>query len=148
MKSEVIRIAKKDFLTFARLALREVDGTQITGDRYLEVLASAVLKVANGTTKRLLINLPPRHLKTQLCVVCFTAWILARNPYEKILIVSYSQPLADDIARRIRRILQSQLFKSISRTRIAKGHARLNDFATTAGGRVYAVSFDGSITGF
>ena len=57
-------IAKHDFLAFAQVALRELDGTEMSDDRYLEVLASELMRLADGSSKRLLINLPPRHLKT------------------------------------------------------------------------------------
>ena len=92
--------------------------------------------------------MPQRHAKTKICSICFSAWILAHNPAVKIMIVTYSKDLAESISRSIRDILQSSWFKEVFRTRVAKGHAKSSNFATTAGGEVYATSFDGSITGF
>ena len=107
-------IAKHDFLAFAQIALRELDGTEISDDRYLEALESELMRLADGSSKRLLVNLPPRHLKTMLCTICFAAWLLAHHPREKILVVSYSQELAQEIARAIREILLSRwLEKSV-----------------------------------
>ena len=74
--------------------------------------------------------------------------VLAQRPQEKILVVSYSQELAEDIARAIRKILQAAWFKKTFATRIAVGHAKINNFATTVGGQLYAASVDGSLTGF
>ena len=111
MKTHTRSIVRNDFLLFAQVALRELDGTEMSDDRYLELLASELMRLADGSSKRLLINLPPRHLKTQLCTICFAAWLLAQRPQEKILIVSYSQELAEDIARAIRKILQAPWFK-------------------------------------
>jgi predicted phage terminase large subunit-like protein len=139
---------KNDFLTFARRALRKLDDTVLDHDPYLELLTTYLLEFADGSTKRLLINMPPRHAKTKLCSICFSAWILAHNPSIKIMIVAYSIDLAESISRAIRNILQSVWFKESFPTRVAKGHAKSNDFATTAGGKVYATSFDGSVTGF
>ena len=148
MKTHTRSIVRNDFLLFAQVALRELDGTEMSDDRYLELLASELMRLADGSSKRLLINLPPRHLKTQLCTICFAAWLLAQRPQEKILIVSYSQELAEDIARAIRKILQAPWFKKTFETRIAVGHAKINNFATTVGGQLYAASIDGSLTGF
>jgi len=148
MKNEILKIVKFDFLAFARKALIELDGTRISDDRYLELLSSNLMDFADGKTRRLLINLPPRHLKTQLCTVCFSAWILAQKPDTKLMLVTYGQDLATDIARSIRQILRAEWFKTVFKTRIAKDLGKVRNFATTAGGRVYATSFDGSITGF
>jgi len=106
MKNNIAKIVSADFLTFARKALREPGGTRISEDRYLELLASRLMDFAEGNTKRLLVNLPPRHLKTQLCTVSFAAWILAHKPDTKIMLITYGQDLAKDIAHSIRDILQ------------------------------------------
>ena len=148
MKNNVARIVSTDFLTFARMALRELDGTRISEDRYLELLASRLMDFADGKAKRLLVNLPPRHLKTQLCTVSFAAWILAHKPDTKIMLITYGEVLATDIARSIRGILQADWYRSVFETRIAKGRGEVGNFYTTAGGRVYTTSFGGSITGF
>src|SRR5215510_15672513 len=107
MNSEILNIVKVDFLAFARMALRELDGTRISEDRYLELLSSHLMDFADGKTKRLLINLPPRHLKTQLCTVCFAAWVLAHKPETKIMLITSGQDLATDIAHSIRDIMQA-----------------------------------------
>ena len=148
MKNNIAKIVSADFLAFACWALRELDGTRISKDRYLELLASRLMDFAEGKTKRLLINLPPRHLKTQLCTVSFAAWILAHKPDTKIMLITYGQDLAIDIARSIRDILHADWYSSVFKTRIARGRGKVRNFYTTAGGRVYATSFDGSITGF
>ena len=116
-------------------------------DPYLEYLATELMKFVDGETKRVLINLPPRHLKTCLGSVCLSAWKLAHEPSAKIMVVTYAEQLAESIARAVRGILQSAWFKETFRTRIAKDHSAVMDFATTAGGALYAVSFGGGITG-
>jgi predicted phage terminase large subunit-like protein len=148
MDNKIASLLHDDFLAFARKAIRELDGTRISKDRYLDLLATELMKVAGGTTRRLIINMPPRHLKTQLASVCLSAWILAHDPKKKIMIVTYSEDLARQIARSIRSILQADWFKKLFHTRIARGHAAAMKFATTAGGEVFAASIDGSVTGF
>ena len=148
MKKELTRVAQRDFLAFAKMVLRELDGTVIDNDPYIELLATDLMDFADGSTKRLLINMPPRHGKTKLASICCSAWILGHEPSAKIMVITYSKDLSENIARSIRNILQSDVFKKIFATRIEKGHAKSTDFATTAGGRLYATSFDGAVTGF
>jgi hypothetical protein len=101
----------------------------------------------DGTTPRLIVNLPPRHLRTSLFSVCLSAWKFAHQPSAKFMVVTYAEHLAESIARNIRNILQAQWFKETFQTRIAKDHSAAKDFATSAGGALYAVSFGGGITG-
>jgi predicted phage terminase large subunit-like protein len=147
MKAETKSILRKDFLSFARKSILNLSGTNVGHDRYLEYLASELMAFVDGGTRRLLINLPPRHLKTLLSSVCLSAWKFAREPSAKIMVVTYSEQLAESIARGVRGILQSDWFKEVFPTRIAKDHSAVMDFATTAGGALYAASFGGSITG-
>jgi predicted phage terminase large subunit-like protein len=147
MKPEYAAILRQDFLAFARKAIFEFSGTKIDGDPYLEFLASEVADFVDGPTNRLLVNLPPRHLKTLLFSVCLAAWKFAHEPSAKIMVVTYAEQLAESIARGIRAILQAEWFKGVFQTKIAKDHSAVMDFGTTAGGQLYAASFSGSITG-
>ena len=149
MKSDLLKLfPKKDLLAFEKMALHKLDGTVIENDPYIHLLITYLKKFADGSIDRLVINMPPRHGKTKLGSIGCSAWILAHNPRAKIMIVTYSRDLAETISRSIRDILQSSWFKNIFPTRIVKGHAKSNHFSTTAGGEVYATSFDGSLTGF
>ena len=147
MKNELKSTLHTDFLSFTRKAILDLVGTKLGGDRYLEYLAIELMEFVDGKTRRLIINLPPRHLKTLLFAVCLSAWKFAHEPSAKIMIVTYSEQLAESIARGIRGILLSDWFKEVFPTRVAKDHSAVMDFATTAGGALYAVSFGGSITG-
>jgi hypothetical protein len=147
MKNELNSILRNDFLAFASKAILELDGTKLGDDQYLEYLATELMEFVDGTTRRLIVNLPPRHLKTLLFSVCLSAWTFAHRPSAKIMVVTYAEQLAESIARNIRSILQANWFKEVFETRIAKDHSAVQDFATTAGGALYAVSFGGSITG-
>jgi predicted phage terminase large subunit-like protein len=137
-----------NFESFARMAFRDENGGQKLGDEpYIAYVCRQLARVKNDGA-RYVVNMPPRHLKTCLGAVYLAAWLLARKPAEKIIIVTYSEPLAGDSAYRLRAILQSPWYKKFfPRTRLAEDRTRVADFATTAGGGVYAVSTEGSITG-
>ncbi len=123
MKNELKSTLQTDFLSFARKAILDLVGTKLGDDQYLEYLATELMEFVDGKTKRLIINLPPRHLKTLLFAVCSSAWKFAHEPSAKIMIVTYSEQLAESIARGIRGILLSDWFKEVYPTRVAKDHS-------------------------
>ena len=140
-------LLRQNFFSFAHKAVRELEGTRLGDDQYLRYLARELSLVAEGKTRRLIVNLPPGHLKTWLASVCLSAWLLAHDPSLKIIIVTHAEHLSKTIARNIRSILQSSWFKEVFASRIKKGHAEVTDFGTTAGGGVFVTSFRGGFTG-
>ena len=60
---------------------------------YLEAMCYELERVAQGETRRLLITVPPRHLKSLTASVAFVAWLLGRDPRKEILVASYSEEL-------------------------------------------------------
>jgi predicted phage terminase large subunit-like protein len=141
-------LLQNDFFTFLKNAHREVNGSKLDNDPYLRLLADDVQGIADGTIRRYLCNLPPGHAKTFVFSISLPAWILAHNPFAKILILSYGEDLAIPIARAIRNILASDWFQdAFPGTQLAKDHRAAGDFGTRKGGRVFASSIDGAITG-
>jgi predicted phage terminase large subunit-like protein len=147
MKAALDALLRKDFLPFARKALREIEGVRLGNEPYLKYLTHELNLFANGDTSYLVVNLPPGHLKTSLGSVCLPAWLLAHDPSLKIIIISHTEHLSKTIARNNRSILQSAWFKELFTTRIKMGHAEMTDFGTTSGGGVFATSFHASFTG-
>jgi predicted phage terminase large subunit-like protein len=147
MRQELRRLLRSDLLSFSRKVLKEMSKEVIPEDRYLELLASRLADVVTGDTKRLIVNLPPRHLKTWMGSTCLSAWILGRHPSAKILIATYGQELADKIAHDIRRVMSTEWYQELfSKTRLTK--KKVEDFLTTAGGGVRSVSIEGAVTGY
>src|SRR5262245_40931431 len=141
-------LIQTEFLAFAMKAFATLNkGRRLGNDKYLKLLAQTLTLVAAGETKRLVVNMPPRHFKTFMGSICLPAWILAHNPSAKIVILTYGQELADKIAYAIREILRSEWYQQAFDTRIKKDRARLMDFVTTDGGGVRSLSIDGGVTG-
>jgi hypothetical protein len=67
--------------------------------------------VRAGRIRRLIVSLPPRHLKSHLASVAFPAWYLGHDPSAQILCVSYAQDLAHKLSRDCRRILASDWYR-------------------------------------
>src|SRR5438874_3864521 len=103
--------------------------------------------VAEGRIPRLIINLPPRHLKSLLASIAFPAWCLGHDPSAQILCVSYAQDLADKLARDCRSIMMSPWYRRISPTRLALHRQAVQEFITTRQGYRLATSTGGVLTG-
>jgi hypothetical protein len=137
------------FLAFVMKAFASLNkGSSLGQEKYLKLLADRLARVAEGETKRLVVNMPPRHFKTFMGSICLPAWTLAHNPSAKIIILTYGQDLADKIAYAIREILRSEWYQEAFRSRIKKDRAKLMDFVTTEGGGVRSLSIEGGVTGF
>ena len=147
MSKQIADLIYSSFLAFAMKAFAQLyPGKQLVVHPYVKLLTCILEAVATGEMRRLVITLPPRHLKTFLASICLPAWILAHRPSAKILILSYGQELADKNAYTIREVLRSDWFRQLFDARIAR--KLLTDFITTANGGVRAVSIEGSVTGF
>jgi len=147
MNPTVQALLRRNFLCFACKAIREHQGTKLGDEPYLQYLADELDQFAENKTHRLIVNLPPGHLKTWLASTCLTAWLLAHDPSLNVIIVTYAEHLSKKIARNIRSIVQSSWFKEVFASRIKKGHAGVTDFGTTAGGGVFVTSFGAGFTG-
>jgi predicted phage terminase large subunit-like protein len=149
MSNGTDNVIRNDFLIFSGIAFAKINnGAAITPYPYVRLLAKKLARVATGETKRLVVNLPPRHFKTWMGTICLSAWILGHNPSAKIIVLTYGQELADKIAYAIRAILKSEWYQRIfQKTRLAKNRSKLMDFVTTAGGGVRSLSIESGVTG-
>ena len=82
---------------------------------HLEIIAARLTDVRQGRIKRLIINLPPRHLKSLMASVALPAWCLGHDPSAQLLCVSYAQDLADKLARDCRGIMMSRWYRQTFR---------------------------------
>src|ERR1700733_5691380 len=141
------KLIRDDFASFVRKAYRDDHSEPLGKEPYIDYLCRELGRVADGDTQRLVINLPPRHLKTFLGAVYLPAWVLAKDPSVRIMVITYGEELAGHITHQIRRVLRSSWFEEIFMTRIAKDRSRVDDFATTKGGGVFATSVGGALAG-
>src|SRR5688572_568554 len=64
---------------------------------HVRAMANVIQEIADGEMRRLIVTVPPRHLKSTVATVAQIAWRLGRNPALKILLVSYSKELSKDL---------------------------------------------------
>jgi len=113
---------------------------------HIEAIVYALLNVVTGASKRLIINLPPQFLKSMICSVAFPAFLLGRDPGMRIMCVSYNADLANSLHALFLKLVQSPWYQNAFHPH---GTRAVADFyETEEGGRRYAMSVDGKITGF
>jgi hypothetical protein len=137
-------LLRTDLLAFLERAFRDIDPrNRLLIVDYVELLTEALHDVAAERNRRLIINLPPRHLKSVLASIVFPAWLLGRDPRLRIAVVSHGQGLARDLALRTLRLVTSDWYADIfPETRLRPDRAGAMDFETREGGGRYAASLD------
>jgi predicted phage terminase large subunit-like protein len=116
---------------------------------YIRAMCQALQQAARGAVRRLVINVPPRHLKSITASVAFATWMLGRNPRVKIMIVTYGGELARQHADQRRQIMEHRTYRSLfPDTKLAVRGIRQNLLRTTAGGGCRSVTVNGATTGF
>src|SRR6201981_1642146 len=146
--AECETLLRQDFSTFAARCFFDLNPqTELATNWHLEVIAAKLAAVRQGQIPRLIINLPPRHLKSLLASIAFPAWCLGHDPSAQILCVSYAGELADKLARDCRLIMMSPWYRRIFPTRLAPHRQAVQEFLTTRQGYRLATSNGGVLTG-
>ena len=135
--------AQKEFMPF----VKEMWAAFIHGKHH-EIMADAFEKVARGDLKRLIINMPPRHTKSEFASYLLPAWFLGQFPEKKIIQTAHTAELAVGFGRKVRNLVGSQDFKDIfpdvSLQSDSKAAGRWN---TNKGGEYFAIGVGGAVTG-
>lgn len=141
-------VLRQDFVTFAARCFHELNPqAELAMNWHIEVIAAKLTAVRQGKIRRLIINLPPRHLKSLLASIAFPAWCLGHDPSAQLLCVSYAQDLADKLARDCRNVMTSPWYRRIFATRLAAQRQAVQEFVTTRQGYRLATSNGGVLTG-
>lgn len=112
-------------------------------------IMKALEMVADGKIKKLMINMPPRHTKTELCVKMFTSWGFALNPRAKFMHLSYSDTLVKNNSEAIKSVMELPLYNQLYPSSSLRSLKQSNtEWYTSAGGGMYATSTQGQVTGF
>jgi predicted phage terminase large subunit-like protein len=134
------------FLSFIAKCIQTVEpGTTYRENWHVLALASRLERVRCGEVRRLMINLPPRSLKTHIISIAYTAWILGHDPTRRIICITYSNDVAKTQAKLFAKIVQSEWFRRAFPDCRADRPNKLMDWHTTEGGYRLAASIEGSV---
>jgi predicted phage terminase large subunit-like protein len=131
--------------------IRKVFATVSPGEAYLhnwhvDAIVYQLMRVHQGLTLRLLINQPPRSLKSICISVAYVAWALGQDPTRRFIVASYSGDFAAELHRQFRQVVKAAWYAELfPGTKWEKETAQ--EFVTTRGGGRYATSVGGTLTG-
>lgn len=145
----VRHIAKSDHYRWCRASYGWVNRLPLLASPHTALICQQVDRVLSGEINRLLINMPPRHGKTETCVTGVSTRVLAVNPQARLMHTSYSDNLVQKNSRAIQLVLGTRQFVDcFPETRISRDSRGRKHWNTTAGGEFHAASQRSEITGF
>ena len=105
-------ILQRDLMSFVERSFYELNPqTEFFRGFHIEAMAAKLEACRLGHIKRLIVNLPPRSLKSHCVSVAFPGWLLGHDPSIQIICASYGQDLADKHARDSRTLMASSFYK-------------------------------------
>jgi predicted phage terminase large subunit-like protein len=135
--------AQDDFLSFVKI----VWPAFIEGGHH-KIMSDAFNRIANGELKRLIINMPPRHTKSEFASHLFPAWYLGIYPDRKVIQTAHTAELAVGFGRKVRNMVGSEdyqkIFSEVSLSVDSKAAGRWN---TNKDGEYFAIGVGGAVTG-
>jgi predicted phage terminase large subunit-like protein len=118
------------------------------GGRHHSRMARAFERVANGELKRLIINMPPRHTKSEFASYLLPAWFLGNYPHKKVIQTSHTAELAVGFGRKVRNLVDQEGYKAVfSGVELQADSKAAGRWATNAGGDYFAIGVGGAVTG-
>ena len=140
-------LLRQDFAFFLRQAFCELGGDrQYQHNWHLDAIEHELDRVRLGENNRLVISMPPRHLKSVMVTTAWVAWMLGRDPSLRFICASYGYDLAEKHARDCLRIMETEWYRSAFPT-LRLVRRTVADFETSAGGGRLSTSVGGVITG-
>ena len=137
------KVCQERFLKFVEAAWPSF----IAGKHHAK-MAAAFERVARGDLKRLIINMPPRHTKSEFASYLLPAWFLGKYPHKKVIQTSHTAELAVGFGRKVRNLVDQEiytrLFPGVGLQADSKAAGR---WATNKGGDYFAIGVGGAVTG-
>jgi len=135
--------ARESFMAF----VKKVWPSFIEGSHHKR-MAKAFERVARGECKRLIINMPPRHTKSEFASYLLPAWFLGNFPEKKVIQTSHTAELAVGFGRKVRNLVDqdvyTEIFPGVGLQQDSKAAGRWN---TNKGGDYFAIGVGGAVTG-
>jgi predicted phage terminase large subunit-like protein len=134
---------QENFLEF----VRHVWPSFIAGSHH-KIFADKLERVASGKLKRLIVNMPPRHTKSEFASYLFPAWVMGRDPHTKIIQATHTAELAVGFGRKVKNLLDSEIYRDVfPEMELARDAKASGRWSTNEGGEYYAVGVGGALAG-
>ena len=134
--------AKNDFLSFVKCMWPDF----VEGSHHRHI-ADKFNKLATGEIKRLIINMPPRHTKSEFASYLLPSWMVGREPKLKIIQTTHNAELAVRFGRKSKNLIDSEDYQKIFKTTLQEDSKAAGRWETAQGGEYFAAGVGGAITG-
>ena len=141
-KAKELKKVRTDFLSF----IKNMWPDFIEGSHH-RVIADKFNRLAKGELKRLIINMPPRHTKSEFASFFLPAWMIGKNPKLKIIQATHTAELAVNFGRKAKHLIDSEDYQNIFKTRLQEDSKAAGRWNTSDGGEYFAVGVQGAVTG-
>ena len=154
--------AKRQFVKYAQKLAEKKKGSHVYSNflnfvkhvwpQFIEgshhkIIAEKFNDIANGKIKRLIINMPPRHTKSEFASNLLPAWMVGRKPDLKIIQTTHTTELAIRFGRKAKTLIDSPEYQQIFKTRLREDSQAAGKWETEQGGEYYAAGVGSAITG-
>lgn len=140
-------LVRQSFAFFLMKAFIEIGGGRpLLHNWHLDAIEHQLDRILRGDNRRLIVSMPPRHLKSIMITTAWVAWMLGNNPSLRLICASYGQDLSDKHARDYLRIMSTDWYqRAFPNLHLTKRN--VSNFETSAGGGRLSTSVGGVITG-
>ncbi len=146
--NEYRTLLRSNFDAFIEGSFYELNPTTpFLSNWHISVIAAELEACRRGETKRLIINVPPRSLKSHCASIAFPAWLLGHDPSAQIIVASYAQEFANKLSSDCRALCGSPFYQNLFSTRLSPQRQALQEFTTSRKGFRMATSVGGVLTG-
>jgi len=116
--------------------------------RHHKIMAESFEKIARGELKRLIINMPPRHTKSEFASYLLPAWFLGQHPGKKVIQTAHTAELSVGFGRKVRNLVDSDDFKSVFPDLQLRADSKAaGRWSTNKNGEYFAIGVGGAVTG-
>ena len=142
LEMDRVERCKESFVFFAK----QMWPIFISGKHH-SIMADAFERVARGDLKRLIINMPPRHTKSEFASYLLPSWFLGKYPEKKIIQTAHTAELAVGFGRKVRNLVSSDEYRKVFDTVLSSDSKAAGRWNTDAGGDYFAIGVGGAVTG-
>ena len=140
-------VLESDFLMFCRFFFKVRLSYKMKINPHHVLMARTMERVFNGDIKRLIINVPPGYTKTEMCVIMFIAWSMAKRPKSKFIHVTYADTLVLENSLAVRDTIMTEEYQAMWPMDLRQDSKSKSTWKNTSGGGLNARPAGGQITG-
>jgi hypothetical protein len=107
-------LLRSDLRYFVRKVFQTIlPGTPYLSNWHIDAIVYQLMRVQAGDISRLLVNQPPRSLKSICVSIAYVAWLLGHDPTRRVIVVSYSNELAAELHRQFRMVIDAPWYRAL-----------------------------------